>query len=565
MGLFNKGMKIGEGQKFDITQVSKEGLSAEDIEKMNKAAKKLIDIYNTDGAAGLSQIELAKAMDGFYSADANGDGKLTDKELDAYAKKFNEERGLTGDNAVSGKDFKSLLKEVRKYTKGDAKASTATTIDDATIADWTKEQGLTAVDGHPDVYQKDGKYTMIVRGGEELQAQRVVLEGDNFRTMTQEEFEAENAQERQSEIEKKAGEGGYSASTSFDGLYFNSNNEGSFIYDDNKKDFVRAKYDVEKDAYVAMTPDEIKAEDEKIEQQNEERETEAQKQQELQTPKDYTVQLNESLTSILTRSLEAQGIEVTEENLAKAKEEFIKNNPNALHGPKGREYLWAGDVVQVAGNLENKANADDVKAAYTQSVQSNQQRQQVEQQQQKTEAEVKTEAEKKENAENKGPQPIKLKGADPETGKVGNQDYTTVTGKGLCKYNPDIKGYELFTGRYNGYDYKNGKKIYKADNLGALKKDLMNYDKETGWSGDLEKAYLAKEYNQGAVKGRKNCISNLSVRESGNNIVVYVEYKGNGVGRSNWNTLTYKNTSTLNLDISQIYNDAMKLYSKAWW
>lgn len=67
----------------------------------------------------------------------------------------------------------------------------------------------------------------------------------------------------------------------------------------------------------------------------------------------------------MKKSLKAQGIEnPTKEQIAEAKAEFIKNNPKGVHGPKGQEILWAGDVVKIAGNLENKNNADEVKAAY---------------------------------------------------------------------------------------------------------------------------------------------------------------------------------------------------------
>lgn len=468
MSMFNKGMKIGEGQKYDLTQVSTEGLSAEDIEKMDKKARKLIDIYNTDGKAGLSQIELARAMDGFASADANGDGKITNKELDEYAKMFNEERGLTGDKAIAGKDLKSLLKEVRKFTKGDEKASTAVTIDDGAISDWAKENGFEAVEGHPDVYQKDGKYTMIVRG-DELLPVRAKLDGDNFRAMTQEEFDAEQAQEHSAEIARKAEEGGYKYNEEKN-VYTQYAKDGSnlnFVYDNEKNDFVRAKYDGDNDKYVAMTQEEIDAEDTAIQQTVRQAQERVQRQQDLETPKDYTVQNGESLTSILRRSLKGQGKEVNAENLAEAKAEFVRNNPKALHGARGREYLYAGDVVKVAGGLEDKANTDEIRSAA-------QQRQQRVRQQREEAANddniyygrelqkvvvvgkrPKAKATKPANTP-QGPQPIKLNGADPDTGKLGNKDFTSVNGKGMCKYNPEIKGYELYSGTYGGKYYENG-------------------------------------------------------------------------------------------------------------
>ncbi len=91
--------------------------------------------------------------------------------------------------------------------------------------------------------------------------------------------------------------------------------------------------------------------------------------QRLATPSNYTVQPGERLNDLLARSLKAQGKEVNDETLAEAKAEFIKNNPNALHGQKGKEYLYMGDVVKIAGGLEDKANAEEVKAQYRASIQ----------------------------------------------------------------------------------------------------------------------------------------------------------------------------------------------------
>ncbi len=362
MGMFNKSMKIGEGKKYDVTQVSSEGLTAEEIAKMDKKARKLIDIYNTDEQKGLSKIELAYAMDGFASADKDNDGKLSDKELEAYANEINNDEGLSGENALSGKDLKAFLKEVGKFTKDDNKVSTEKTIDDDAIARYVKSKGLTAVEGQEDLYEKDGKYTKIVRG-DELTAQRVVKDGDNFRTMTQDELDIETARERQAEIDKKAEAGGYEAFDYSDGsVYRKVDDYGRlYIYDDNKKDFVRAKYSLENGTYEAMTDDEIREEEEQIA----EHKTIVQQRRDAQTPKNYTVQLGDKLDDLLIRSLKGQGLDVTEESLAAAKDKFKQNNPDAVRtNSRGVDYLYAGDVVKIAGNLEDKANADEVKQAY---------------------------------------------------------------------------------------------------------------------------------------------------------------------------------------------------------
>ena len=104
-------------------------------------------------------------------------------------------------------------------------------------------------------------------------------------------------------------------------------------------------------------------------QESKERAAAEAEKQRLATPSKYTVQPGEKLNDLLARSLKAQGKEVNDETLAEAKAEFIKNNPNALHGQKGKEYLYMGDVVKIAGGLEDKANAEEVKAQYRASIQ----------------------------------------------------------------------------------------------------------------------------------------------------------------------------------------------------
>lgn len=265
--MFGKNMKIGEGEKYDISQISKEGVTAEELAKIEQKNKKLIDIYKALGANenGLTKIDLAKAMDGFIkNADGDGDGKLSKKELKKYAEVFNDTYGVD----VKGKDLKAFIKSVVNAGKGDNKADTAGVIEEHNQQEKLKADVDAAVDS--------------------------VLN----------DLKAKETARQESEVKAKAE--------------------------------AEAKAKAEAEAKAA----------------------------DLKQPKNYTVQPNERLESILTRSLEAQGIEVNDENMAKAKEEFIKNNPKALHGPKGREYLYAGDTIKVPGNLEDKANADEITGSY---------------------------------------------------------------------------------------------------------------------------------------------------------------------------------------------------------
>lgn len=148
----------------------------------------------------------------------------------------------------------------------------------------------------------------------------------------------------------------------------------------------------------------------------------------LHTPKNYTVQTNERLEDILVRSLKNQGIEPTSENLAKAKAEFIENNPKALHGAKGKEYLYAGDVIKVAGNLEDKANADEVKSNYKQM--------QADKAKAEAEAKAKAEAEAKAKAETEAKEQARHDaGAVPYPAKEGTK--SAVPTFELPKFGPE--------------------------------------------------------------------------------------------------------------------------------
>lgn len=75
----------------------------------------------------------------------------------------------------------------------------------------------------------------------------------------------------------------------------------------------------------------------------------------------YTVQMDEDYTDIIKRSLKAKGIEEpTEEQIKTEKENFEKNNPNAVKRNKsGVEYLLVGAQVKLEGKLEDKDNSQE--------------------------------------------------------------------------------------------------------------------------------------------------------------------------------------------------------------
>lgn len=385
-------LKVGEGQKFDATQVSAEGLSAQEIAEIIKKNNKFINIYNaynTDGKEGLTQIELAAAMDDFLKTSGD-DNKISRRDFNKMAEEFNRTHGLSGDKKVSGGDLKGFFKSVIEATRNDQKVSTQQVLD-----------------------EQNRRYEQMLK---EMQ-------------------EDMQARERQQEIDQNA---------------FNSAKE--------KFDKVKQTINI----------DEIQRET----QQKQQYEQEVARLKELQTPKEYTVQLNDSFRGLIKKSLESQGIEITEENMNAAIKEFKKNNPNAVHSKNGVEYLYAGAVVKIAGNLENKNNADKVIQSYKNAISGNHDIQE-NVAEKKTPAESEPVVKRNPTTEvNPEPRVYHADGADQTTGKFNNEDFVLFNDSVMTKYDPYKKGYVAYTGLHNGKYYENGKKIQLAQ------KQLVDYDKK---------------------------------------------------------------------------------------
>ncbi|CDC19042.1 unknown [Clostridium sp. CAG:306] len=247
MGWFSKKMNIGEGKKYDVSQISKDGVTQEEAVKNNKKLINVFKAFNFQGGEKLEDIELASAMDAFEKIDSqfgNKDGKLSKAELEKGAAWLNKELGLTGDDAIDRKDLKEFIKNIRQATKNDTKVST-----DKVISDWQREQTEAAM---------------------------------------------------------------------------------------------------KKEQPAAPEP-----------------ETPAPEQKEVEKPKEkpaelynYVVQADESFTDVIKKSLQAQGKELTSENIQAAKEQFKKDNEGAVKTAKnGIEYLLVGAKVKLPGNVESPKDA----------------------------------------------------------------------------------------------------------------------------------------------------------------------------------------------------------------
>ena len=107
--MFGKTIKIGEGQKFDLTQVSTEGITKEEAAKKDAKLIEIFNVLDSDKDGKLSAKELADAMDIFGSYDTDGNKKLSKKELDALADDINATLGTSGKERIKRSDIKLSL------------------------------------------------------------------------------------------------------------------------------------------------------------------------------------------------------------------------------------------------------------------------------------------------------------------------------------------------------------------------------------------------------------------------------------------------------------------------
>ena len=109
MSMFNRDLKVGQGEKYDITKISQEEVAAEEITKNKNKLIQIFNSFNMNGGETLDSVEMLKAMDYFNSLDADGDGKLSSEELEAAANKINQEHSLSGKDAIDARDLKKFI------------------------------------------------------------------------------------------------------------------------------------------------------------------------------------------------------------------------------------------------------------------------------------------------------------------------------------------------------------------------------------------------------------------------------------------------------------------------
>lgn len=112
MEFFSKSLKIGEGQKYDLSKVSANGVTEEEITNQKKKLLDIFKAFDKDGDGKLSTTELSKAMDCFENLDKDDNLKLSNKELNTLVEVLNKNGNLNGKDAIKTKDLKEFIKNI---------------------------------------------------------------------------------------------------------------------------------------------------------------------------------------------------------------------------------------------------------------------------------------------------------------------------------------------------------------------------------------------------------------------------------------------------------------------
>ncbi len=321
------GKKIGEGQRFDVNQVSKEGISKEEMEAAKKKNLRLMNIFNAfdlDKSGNLDSKELALAMDSFKAFDEDGNSRLTDNEFLKMAEGFRDEYG---ENFLA-KDFKEFLNVLRKTTRKDEKVAAQPLVNEyyeevahsikmESVDRQAKELGLAKVEGHEGVYY-DTKQEMYLK----------LFEHDNKMSLSPAKYDE-------------------------------AANKFEYMTDEEYTAVMEAKAKAEADAKAAAEA-EAKAEAEARAK------AEAEAREKAKPQHTYVVQSGDSFTEVIKKSLQAQGVEnPTKEQIAQEKEKFKKYNPDAVKTAKnGVEYLLAGDEVKLHGKVDYAKSSEEAQAQW---------------------------------------------------------------------------------------------------------------------------------------------------------------------------------------------------------
>ena len=313
--MFRKDMKIGEGDKYDLTKVSTQSVNQEEVAKNNAKLIKIFKAFDENQDGKLNSTEMAKAMRAFDELDINNDSKLSQKELEEAAENFNKNFKLSDNEQVKAKDIKDFIKNIFNTTQNDPTSETQKVLQQ---------------------YQKQ-----------------------------QEQMHQEELQRMIDDAAKSYG-WEWAFGNEREGAYYDKKTDKYYLPNTEGTAFIEVHWSDSEQRFKVMSEEELAQLNAALEAQRAEEEAAAEAEEDKNKTYGYVVQPDESFTDVVTKSLKAQGIEnPTEEQIAEAKEQFKKDNPNAIRTTSdGYEFLLVGEQVKLRGEVEYAQNSQEAIAQW---------------------------------------------------------------------------------------------------------------------------------------------------------------------------------------------------------
>ena len=120
-GMCMSELKIGEGQKYDTTKVSEDGVKREESTKSKRKLNLIFNQFDINKDGTLNSAELARMVSVFNAADTDGSKSLSNTEFNDLAEALNEI--LPWGEKVSAKDVKNFFKRIMQAQQNDEKVS----------------------------------------------------------------------------------------------------------------------------------------------------------------------------------------------------------------------------------------------------------------------------------------------------------------------------------------------------------------------------------------------------------------------------------------------------------
>ena len=267
--MFRKDMKIGEGDKYDLTKVSTQSVNQEEVAKNNAKLIKIFKAFDENQDGKLNSTEMAKAMRAFDELDINNDSKLSQKELEEAAENFNKNFKLSDNEQVKAKDIKDFIKNIFNTTQNDPTSETQKVLQQ---------------------YQKQ-----------------------------QEQMHQEELQRMIDDAAKSYG-WEWAFGNEREGAYYDKKTDKYYLPNTEGTAFIEVHWSDSEQRFKVMSEEELAQLNAALEAQRAEEEAAAEAEEDKNKTYGYVVQPDESFTDVVTKSLKAQGIEnPTEEQIAEAK------------------------------------------------------------------------------------------------------------------------------------------------------------------------------------------------------------------------------------------------------